>query len=635
MRKILAITSIFLLLVATAVGSGIIRHLPPEKSISDSHIADAGLSDPMIWGRGFVPDTPTVYIVFDDSYNDSNEVTERRLHTAMQYWYDTYGYSIGLGIIVNVIHGRNGCDDADRFTVNTLRAAANVPGTEILSHSYANIGGTGTDNNRLSMFGSNDRIRAIVDSKICLEDSLIPGCTVRAFNWPGGDWDDPAWMLCASIYDYSTGGYPGMASYVDDPVANRYSDDQGYSVAGDFGYCVLRQEASHIMQWDTLRINVADDGIQHSQMFYDCNIIRPGAGNNYYHLPSGVAYNSDNTGTVRSFTEAKRFVNFIQHLNGAGGIYLHTYANAAWLDTLFEWLDTEESNGKIRVRTPGWVYDNYIAKPLQPGVNLNPYPHFATRRGGYPYATYYDDTNNVPGGLPVGCSALFLNSDIHTHAPNTFTYYDSTENCGYDGNDQCWRIYTAGTLRRFSFPVQVPRGSMLYASFMFSNYGLFDATDSSEVACIITPVANNFNAPLTNPHAAGVAPDMYNGAISYYNNGPHEVPMAGFLDVNSGEGYSGNASDPTSFRANNLGHVAFNASTHPMQARRAISNIDRWYNCRDKKVLPTGFGIVSIIIYDFTLGGASFNDASGSAGVKFDEFYFGYLPPPSGAYRGR
>jgi len=578
--------------------AGIFRMLPPNGSITDEKIADYGIESPIVFDRGFVPDTPTVWICFDDGWN-------KGLYDSILAWQEAYGFQFCIGMIVST---RN---TDDHFTDAELRDLY-AHGHEILSHAYSNVGGTGTENNRPSYFGDDRLYRIIVDSKKCLEDTV--GVKVYGFNWPAGDWNDRAWTMVAEYYDYSTGGYPRQQS-----AYNQADSSWDYTVSN-----LYRHVSTRVGEFDSIRVNTADGNyyFAHNQTYWDYLIIRPGAALNQFHLPvlGSNGPGSWDEGTVRTLDEAKIAISLIQHCNGAGGLFFHKLETATWLDSLMFWLYQQQQAGRIRVRTSKWVYENYVLKPLKPGANLYPYPHFASVRPWDP-----PQVLNFTGDWPVmAMTCLTSGATLYGYANGLKVEMDSTGTDGFDGNSYCMRLYTSVYPRRITFgPFVVPPMSTVYASVKFNNYGCFTTTDTSEVGIWIDPVYGNINKEIVLSNGLfRETTEMGNGVWAMDEGG--DAATTQFMTS-------------TAYRASQMGGATVNYTNCPMQIRRTASDDDMWIECRDWRIAPTGIFFVTLYIGDLTLSGASWVSSTNSEyWTRFDDFVISHIPPLSvGVYGGR
>ncbi len=456
------IVALALILLVISLGAGFESRLNVavgDGSITAEKLARGALSRPEVFDRGFRPDTATICIVFDDNYADT--------YSHVLAWNDS-GFVFGFGIV------RQWIGNTGRLTESQIRTL-HAKGNEILNHSYSH-------NPWLSHCNATQLEQQVNDAYRYLTDTL--GVEVHGFDYPGGDYNDAAWLKVAELHDYASGLYA---------VQNMdYEADS--SVAYDASNKWWRYVGSLVGKSDSVHCGTSPDST-----FYSDRLIFPGGVPNPWLLPIGWAHGPGSTsGTLIGLESAKAAVRFVQRNGAAASFYFHSWDSAgAWIGDWLQFVKQEVDAGRLRVRTQWWIVQNYCLRPLAAGANLFPAQHLTSSWGGKPDGWQY-------GLWDAGTQTWWLRND----------------GGGFAGNQQYAELrLTAGGM--LSFARYVPGGCYVYASIKANAYGAFaTASDSVELTCHLDVRSPDFcsASALNNAADNGAYDRVYRRNASYQSD---------------------------------------------------------------------------------------------------------------------
>jgi hypothetical protein len=428
-RTILPI-ALLVLSVAFALGfrhSTLETFVPAGGSVGAGQIADGALDESRLFDRGFVPDTATICIVFDDGFAS--------VYDSMLYW-NTQGIYFGLGIIAGT------CDTATvggpRLTEAQVRTLA-ANGNEILNHGYKSVKG--------SALSAEKQEIEINRAYEWLTDTL--GVTVKGYSYPYGDYNDTYWLAVAKNHEYGTGLTSAMNILYEQDSSLAYPVDNRW----------WRFTGSVCAYVDTLKWGAGPT------TEYGRGLVYPGAVPNQWLIPVVSSSGPDSgDGTCDYYEQAKCLVKLVERNGAAGGFYFHKWDLQAcpYITDFMKLVKAECAAGRLRVRSQAWIAENYVLRQPASGVNLFPAPSLTTS---------LVDRAAGAAKKPDGFQMWLW----HTGTPVWILRSDSA---GFQGSTNYAKIRPL-TSDALTFTRYVPGDCYVTASFKANAFGAFaTATDS-------------------------------------------------------------------------------------------------------------------------------------------------------------
>jgi len=441
---------VLLMLLAAPLAMGVTLRKEPV-SLTESDFAEGGLGyDITKQDPGFAPTTGVVALISDDSYAD---------------WYDSTlawnerGIYLGFGIVRKWNADVDPVTYANRFTDAQIQTLA-ANGNEMLNHSRTH---------RYQCALSDAELESeINDAYYWMTDTL--GVECWGGDYPGGQWNDEAWIKWAENHFYATGGYGVQRNVYEDTA------DIAVDIDGASGPYIWRYTGSPLAYADSIMwANSADSVYYGTGLIYGWDIPNP------YHVPVGmVLYNTCTASNhACSLLRAKAMIKLAERNNAACLIFCHAKTDIAWIDSLVWFIEDEIDAGRLQMKLPKDIVNDYLFRPVKSGANLFP-------GGGRRKSTHRANLADRPDGWQEGIYQL--GNDPVWIRRDAATGFKGNPGPSYD-----WR--TSSAYQRLSFTRVIPPGEYyLYCSMKIRAYGSFQVDDSIEVASWIDTYDTRYDA---------------------------------------------------------------------------------------------------------------------------------------------